>query len=343
MTHSPRPGALRTASLIATASLLLAGTALLLGGCRESLGAPGVGTSAQTTDALALLPADAQMMGMMNLRAASESGALAAVTGQAGLGMVSGDGSADFDAFVRMTGFDPDADLDRVYVAGTEGPGDGPGRMAFVAYGRFDRDRIEQYLAERPEADLTVAQVDGVPVYTMADDGGRRGGFALVNDQMVIAGDEATLTAMLGRLGTQRAAADADLQALLDRVAYPDGAWFVARGLADRTAGIPDSAPPSAQAMRAAEGMVLSMDFRTDGVPVTAFIRAQAGADTDDLADVVRGGLSATKVGLKDQPAVFDVVDQVAVEAERDGVQIEGFLTPAFLTSVHHEASAEAR
>ena len=332
MTPLPRPGAAHTASL------LIAGVALLAGGCGDSLSAPGIGSSAQTTDALALLPSDAQMVGMMNLMAARESDALAAVTGDAGLGVVSGQGSDDFDEFVRMTGFDPNEDLDRVYVAGTEAPDGRQGRMAFVAYGRFDRDRIEQYLAGRPETDLDVAQVDGVPVYTMTDDDGRRGGFALVNEQMVIAGDEATLTAMLRRLGTKGTSAGADLQSLLDRVAYPDGAWFVARGLADKTAEIPDDAPPSALAMRAADGMVVSMDFRAGGVPVTAFVLAQDGTDTDDMADVVRGGLSAAKIGLKDRPAVFDVVDRVEVDANRDGVQVEGFLTPDFLSSVHRDA-----
>ncbi len=334
----PRSGPVRTVLLIAVASLLVAGVGMLLAGCSDSMGAPGVGSSAQTTDALALLPPDAQMVGMMNLQAARESDALDAVTGGAGLGMVSGEGSEDFDEFVRMTGFDPAEDLDRVYVAGTDGPGTSS-RMAFVAYGRFDRDRIEQYLAAQPDVELDVTQVDGLPVYTMTEEDGTRGGFALVNDQMVIAGDEATLTAMLGRLGTQGTTPGADLQALLDRVAHPDGAWFVARGLADKAGEIPDDAPPSALAMRAAEGMVVSMDFQPDGVPVTAFVLARDGTDTDDMADVVRGGFSAAKLGLKDQPAAFDVIDRVEVDSQRDGVRIEGFLTPDFLASVHQEAA----
>ncbi len=338
MTHLPRSGAARTASLVVAASILLAGIGLLVSGCSESMGAPGVGSSVQTTDALALLPSDADVVGMMNLRAARESNALDAVTGGSGLGMVSGQGSADFDEFVRMTGFDPNEDLDRVYVAGTDAPG-GQGRMAFVAYGRFDRDRIEQYLASQPDAEFDVTQAEGVPVYMMAEEQGERAGFALVNDQMVIAGTESTLMGMLSRLGTQGTALDADLQALLDRVVHPDGAWFVARGLADKTTEIPDDAPPSALAMRSAQGMVVSMDFQSGGVPVTAFVLTQDGTDTDDMADVVRGGFSAAKVGLKDRPAAFDVVDRVEVTSKRDGVQIDGFLTPDFLATVHDEAT----
>lgn len=347
MTHLPRSGALRTAALLLVASLVVAGAGLLLSGCSDSVGAPGVGASAQTTDALALLPPDAQMVGMMNLAAARQSDALGAVTGDAGLGMMSGNGSADFDEFVRLTGFDPAEDLDRVYVAGSDGASGATQRMAFVAYGRFDRDRIEQYIAGQGEGEFEVSQVDGVPVYTAYEEEGPRPAFALVNDQMVIAGDEATVLDMLGRVGTRGATASAELQSLLDRVAYPDGAWFVTRGLGTMIAGAPSGdAPaaddPAALAMRTAEGMVVSMDFRSDGVPVSAFVLTQSGANTGDVADVVRGGISAAKVGLKDEPAAFDVADRVEVDAESDGIQITGFLTPDFLADVHREATVHS-
>ncbi|MEM7788382.1 MAG: hypothetical protein AAF594_11710, partial [Bacteroidota bacterium] len=205
--------------------LALLALAPLAAGCSDSLGAPGVGSSAQTTDALALLPADAEMAGMMNLASARASGAIDDMLGGSGLEMVTTDGAEDFEAFVRMTGFDPNEDLDRVFLAASETEG----RAAFVAYGRFDRERIERYLADQDEAEFEATEIEGLPVYLLDDDG-ERAGFALVNAEMVLAGDEATLTDMIGRLGTQRAPS-ADLQALLDRVEYPDGAWFVARNL----------------------------------------------------------------------------------------------------------------
>ena len=322
-------------------SALLVALLVPLAACSDSLGAPGVGSSAQTTDALGILPADAQVVGMMDLEAARESDALLAVTGESGLGMVSRSGGDDFDEFVRMTGFDPAEDLDRVYLAGADVDGRSRNPMAFVAYGRFDRDRIEQYLANQDEAEFETSQVDGVPVYITADEDGQRGGFALVNDQMTIAGDEATLRAMLGRVGGAGVSPEPALQALFDRVAH-QGAWFVARGLDAVTAEVPNDAPPAALAMRAAEAIVVSMDFQSDGVPVTAFVKAQDGTDTDDLADVLRGGLSAAKIGLKDNPALFDVVDRAEVDARADGVSVSGFLTTEFLATMRQGAEARA-
>lgn len=299
-------------------------------GCDDSLTAPGVGASAQTTDALALLPADATVYGMTNLAAARESDALDTALGGTGLGMVSGRGSADFDAFVRMTGFDPSQDLDRIYVAGRADASGQAQRMAIVAYGRFDRDRIEQYLAGQGEAEFEVSEADGIPLYLAAEENGPRVGFALASGQMVLGGDEATLRGMVSRLGTSAAAPDAELQALFDRVTYPDGAWFVARGLGDAGLSMSGDAPLPAQA---ADGLVVSMAFRSDGVPVRGFLATKPEASTEDVADVIRGGIAAARAGMKDEPATLDVLDAVKVKAEDGGVQVDGFLTPAFLAA----------
>ncbi|MDT7857551.1 hypothetical protein RQM47_12940 [Rubrivirga sp. S365] len=318
-----------TRTLRALAALALLPALGLVSGCTDTAVAPGVGATAQTTDALTLLPASADMVGMMDFQAARGSAALDAMTGGAGLGFMSGGGAQDFDTFVRQTGFDPDTDLDRVYVAASEG---GP-RAAFVAYGRFDRDRIEQYVASQPDLDLTATDVEGLPVYLAQSDDGGRGGFALVNDQMILGGDEATLGQMIRRLGTDGQAPSAELQALLDRVQHPDGAWFVARGL-DRLGGdLPSDAPPAALAARAADGVVLSMTFGDDGVPVRAFVVTRAGTDTGDVADALRGGIAAAKMGVKDEPAALDVLDRATVEPRDGGVEVDAFLTTAFLNA----------
>lgn len=323
------PRSARLALLLVLGALLAAGSAVLLTGCGDSFAAPGIGASAQTTDALSVLPADADVYGMTDLAAARESAALEAALGETGLGMVSARGDEDFDAFVRMTGFDPAEDLDRVYVAASERTGK---RAAFVAYGRFDRERIERFVADQDDVRFEAVEVEGLPVYLATSDDGERGGFALVNGEMVLAGDEATLMGMIGRLGTSGQTPDAELQALFDRVAFPDGAWFVARGF-EGEFQMPEDAPPSALAARAADGFVVSMGFGADGIPVRAFLSTRPEASTEDVADVVRGGISAARIGLKDEPSALDVLDGVEVEAEDAGVAVEGFLTPEFLAA----------
>ncbi len=314
-----------TVGLVAIAAISLA-----VSGCSDSLAAPGIGASSQTMDALGVLPTDADVYGMTNIAAARESDALEAALGDTGLGMINGRGSADLDEFIRLTGFDPSTDLDRIYVAAKDGMKE---QGAFVAYGRFDRDRIEQFIATQEETEFESTSIDGLPVYLVTDEeDGTRGGFALASNEMILAGDEATLRDMLSRLGGARSNTPAELQALFDRVAFPDGAWFVAR--LDRVGmDLSGNDNPSALAARAADGFVVSMAFETNGVPVRAFLSTKPEANTDDVADVVRGGLSAARVGLKDQPALLDVLDKVDVEGETGGVRIEGFLTQDFLST----------
>ena len=310
--------------------LFAAALLLVTAGCQDSVIAPGIGSSVQTTEALAMLPANADVVGMMDLAAARQSDALSAATGGAGLAMVSPGGSAAFDAFVRQTGFDPGRDLDRVYLAV---PASGSAGTAFVGYGRFSRERIERYLATQTERPLTATDVDGVPVYLSTDEAGTTSGFALPNDQMVLAGDEATLRQMLGRMGATGSSMAPELQALLDRVAYPDGAWFVARNLQNgRGQSGSAGSDPTGLAAQMTEGVAVSMDFGRDGVPVRAFVQT---ATPDDLADVLRGGVSAARVGASDEPAYLKTLDGVTVSSVTGGVDVEAFLPTAFIAEMH--------
>ena len=311
--------------------------ATLLAGCQDNAVAPGVGASLQTTEALALLPSGADVVGMMDLAAARQSDALQAVTGGAGLEMLSPGGSAEFDAFVRQTGFDPGRDMDRVYLAApaTGGP---EGTAAFVGYGRFDRTRVERYLAAQApaaEAPLAATDVDGVPAYFATDETGRRMGFALPSDRMVLAGDEATVRQMLARMGRSGGALAPDLQALMDRVAYPDGAWFVARRLANQAAPADN---PAGMAARLARGVAVSMDFGRDGVPLRAFVQTP---QPSDLADVLRGGVSAARAGSADEPLFVKAMDDVEVTTVDGGVEVQAFLPTALLAEMHAQSEAE--
>lgn len=321
--------------LVPAVAAILLPVALILSisGCESGLDAPGVTATAQSTEALSLLPADAQMIGMMNLRAARESDAIQTATGGAGLGMMSPNGSSEFDDFVRRTGFNPGEDLDRVYIAASEGHQ----RAAFVGYGRFDRDRIARFIADQDDAEIEQTEIDGLPVYFATEDDGPRAGVALVNDEMILAGDEASVRAMLARLGGAASSPSANVQSLLDRVQYPDGAWFIARDLDMYDARSDDGHSgddPMGAAATMAGDMVVSMDFRRDGVAFDAFVSPRAGASANELARVVKGGVAAARMGMKDEPGAVDVLDRVDVSEGNGGVDVEAFLPSSFLASM---------
>ncbi|HEX8299935.1 MAG TPA: hypothetical protein VF594_12305, partial [Rubricoccaceae bacterium] len=191
------------------------------------------------------------------------------------------------------------------------------------------RERIERFLATQTEREVTTTDVDGVALYLTTEEG-RTSGVAFPNDRMVLAGDEATVRQMLARLGTSGATPSAELQALLDRVAFPDGAWFVARHL--DAAGAPQGDHPAALAARLSQGVAVSMDFGRDGVPVRAFVQSTEPAD---LADVLRGGVSAARVGAADEPAFLSALDGVEVDEATGGVTVDAFLPTALLAEMH--------
>ena len=157
-----RPGAIVAISVGVLTALTVVFTS---SGCQEALTAPGVGNAVQTREALEILPSDAGMVGMMNLAAARESNALDAATGGAGLGMMSSKGSADFDRFVQMTGFDPAKDLDRVYVAMPAGDAEHHIRLHSRVHEHPEDRRIyrEQDRHRQHRGDLQILQLYGDP------------------------------------------------------------------------------------------------------------------------------------------------------------------------------------
>ncbi|MEL6616144.1 MAG: hypothetical protein AAFQ43_10420, partial [Bacteroidota bacterium] len=168
-------------------ALLLVGFTLT--GCEDAVSAAGGPVSLQTTEALDILPDGAQMVGMVDFASARQSNALSQVM-EGEMSPFGADGAGEMDRFIRLTGFDPAEDIDRVYVAGSPEAE----AAALVVYARFDRDRIERAIEQEvPEDEITRTEIEGVPAWIAVEDEGSAFAFALPNDQMMIAGDEATV------------------------------------------------------------------------------------------------------------------------------------------------------
>ena len=307
-------------------------TALALAGCESALDAPTADLSLQTRNALEILPPDADAAGMLDLRAVRQS-ALGRAGGPFTVEGMSGEGAARLDEFVRLTGFDPDEDLRRVYVAVTdEGRSAAP---AFVAYGDFDRARLDAYLQDRApaEADLERTTIAGLPVFLGTGDDGQRFGLALVNDELALMGEESALRAMIGRVESGGGLdTDAAMMRLIERAAYADGAWFAARGL-DRHSGGDHMGDLTNAGGQLGEGVV-SFGFESDGVAMQAIGYPRNGASVDDVADLIRGGVAAMKIEARDEPAAFEALDDVEVRTSGDAVTVRAFMPAALIDTM---------
>jgi hypothetical protein len=335
--HLPRRSVL--AALPVSLALLLAG--LLFAGCESAVTEAGGPVSLQTSEALDLLPGGAQMVGMVDFAAARNSNALEQVMGGE-LSPFGADGSNEMDRFIRLTGFDPATDLDRVYVAGspeTEA-------AALVAYARFDRDRIERAIEqEAPEGEMARTEIEGVPAWIAQEAEGPAFAFALPNDRMMVAGDEPTVRAMLARLasGGQGLTADADLMALVERARHKEGAWFVVRGMGQALPTPPASGgDPMDRLGGQAEDVVVSVGFGDDGVGVDAYIAPRPGAAASDVADVARAAVSAMRMQAKAEPVVLDMLDEVEVGEEGAGVRVTAFVPQAVLAEMKAESMRDS-
>ena len=326
MNH-PHRSTLRTrlAALPVVAALLIAGFGLAA--CQDGVAEVGGPASLKTTQALDILPANAQMVAMLDMKAARESGSLGELM-QGDMSPFGKDGSGEMDRLIRLTGFDPETDVDRIYLSAD--PDNQSGAM--VIYARFDRERMERAIAEEAPEEMTRTEIEGVPAWIAQEQEGEAFVFALPNNEMMVAGTEDAVRAMLNRLssGTKGLSADSDLMALVEKARYTENAWAVVR---DMTAGgTTAGADPMGQFGALTQSMVLSMNFAGNGMDVDAFVVPRAGAATSDVADVARGAVSAMRLQAKDTPELMSALDNVSVEEEGAGVRVSGFMPKALMT-----------
>ncbi len=299
--------------------LLLLPLALGLAACESAVEAPAELTL-QTRSALEVLPADVQMVGMVDMEAVQSSAAYTLFTeGDSPMSGLDPESAARFDDFVRATGFDPEEDVRRVYFAAAR-EGAPP---ALVIYADYDRTRLDAYVSEEAEGELRRTTYADVPVYYEDDD---EMAFALVNDDMIVASDRAGVEAMLDRLAGNGTglAADADAMALIRRATYPDGMWAFIRNVEAASAERTDS--PFGEAGRMVRDAVISVGFERDGLTVSAVGLTAPDADRKAVADLVRGGVAAMKISAASEPAVLDALDDVRVRETADGVTVRGFV-----------------
>ncbi|OZC03637.1 hypothetical protein [Rubricoccus marinus] len=322
------------AALPVSLALLIAGA--FLAGCQDSVSAAGGPVSLQTTEALDVLPANAAMVGMIDFESARANGALDSMM-EGEMSPFGANGSSEMDEFIRLTGFDPATDIERVYVAGSPEAETG----ALVVYARFDRERIERAIeSEAPdEAELTRTEIEGVPAWIAVEEEGEAFAFALPNDRMMMAGTESAVREMLARhaSGQKGLSSDASMIALVEKARYPDGAWFVVRGIDAPEAPAASASGDGAmgQLGSLAENLVMSIGFQSNGMDVDAYIVPRAGAAASDVADVTRAAVSAMRMQAKAEPAMMDVLDAVKVDEEGAAVRVSGFMPQSLMATAH--------
>jgi hypothetical protein len=314
---------------------LLIVPALFLAACQADIESPEP-LSLQADGALAVLPADAAAVAMVDVRAMQGNEFTNVFApGRFSPGAMTGEASARVLSFLEATGFDPETDLGQVYAA-TPSIEDGPGTETTVLlYGDFDRERIGDYIDTEMTAELRRGDYQGVPTYEAVEEG-IEAFLALPSDELVVAaGTRAALEAALDRLaggGSAALSSNTTLMPLVQQAANGSDAWIA-------LAEIPgvDDAEGSGQMFdfaRAVRSFSAGMDAQDGGVEGRAFLVPATGVATSDLESLARGAIAGMRVdpGLPDEGQ--RILDGIRIDEKNGGVSIVGFVDNATMRTV---------
>ncbi len=301
----------------------------LLAACTNGVEeSPSLSMTAETRGALAVLPAEAQVVGMADYQALRENplfdpagGALAGGNAEA---------SARLRQMIEATGFEPAKDLRQVYVALTE---DGP---QIAAYATLQPDRMTTFLDQQPGLQHT--QHGGRRIYHAAapSEAGRKGGeswFAVASENLIVAStSQEGVQRMLDRVSTGAGALseNAPLMQLVEQAA---GDAWMAGFVTDAMKGeAPAKDRQAAVLARSVRSFVTSLSATPTGFEGRAAFEAAPGVDPADLEDLVRGAVAA----MKAEPSAerLEMLDAVQVARKGDQVTVRMEATNAQLSAL---------
>lgn len=286
---------------------------------------------------MALFPADARVAGMIDLQDLQTDGGIA-FSSERGLTFRFMDSDVTFnplsneqqdrlEAFIDATGFEPGADLHAVYVAS-----DSLHNRTILLAADIDRDRLFDHLeAEFGDHVATTTHQD-VPIVTIQQSGDHEGfQLALLDDGWIALGsDAAALQTVIDRSQEARStSADYALSELTHQIAGRGGAWIIARDLPLQNMAQMTDERRMRLAAQSVRDAATALNFEDDGVAGTALLTTDQ--DADDLADVLRGLVSAVKMREDLSEEQRRLLDRVAITTQGDYVMVDFTIDQATL------------
>ncbi len=324
----------RRSSLALLLALLLF-VPIIGSGCESGIDQPAE-TPPETRAATALLPADARMATMVDMQHLQKHGPERARRMlEAPFANGASAEVARLQDFLEASGLNPDRDVERIYMAVSKAD-----RTPWsVAYGSFDRARIEEALRSTFGDDLQPSTYRDVTIFVASEtQDDHRFALAVPNaDMMLVAGAPDALRAMIDRLrdGTDPAPAGD----LVRKASQGQSFWFVTKDvgrLGDDSGTRDDEVPSDVRRL----GQVLKdvaghFSFAADGsLDGQLILVPQPSAQAADVADVARGAISALRQRTDAPDAFREAAQQADVQTVDDEVHISMTLPAALVDSM---------
>jgi hypothetical protein len=289
--------------------------------------------SDDTLSALSVFPADVQSVSMVDLQRLKEDAGIS-FFGERGIQLtlldsdfvfdpLSQEQRADLNAFIEASGFNPDTDLQSVYVAASP-MGETAAMKAplLVLNAQFERDRLAASLADATDLVTPVDTESDIPVFAFADAersanearaDDRR--MALLNDRRIAIGNPADIDALLDRMqsGTGGFDASAGDRELIGYASANNAAWSVLLTMPEQMGNIGEMIDGDASTWHERMARVATVTQQAGmGVSLTsedvqARLTLVAGENASDVRSVLRGLASGAQAydDLSEQQRTF--------------------------------------
>jgi hypothetical protein len=322
--------------------------------------------ASRVDDALALVPADAASVGMINLADLRTSPLSARLFSETDHMAVNGDAAR----FLEETRLRPKEDVDLMVVAGTPGRNGQDSSGLVIFEGRFETEKIAAALASRGAIKKTSPHGDS---YQLVDrdgtgSGRKSGSIALISNHLIVAGDDASVAAALVQRdsGGTLFRSGAGLGRHLSRIEPGATVWALVdvkkcpfgekrKGLhmkgdikvdgEDHHVDVQEGGSGShADVLRSAFSSVslvaLQATAKGDALKLSAVGLSDNQETRELIDDSLRGILAAWRLAVQDKsPDMVSVLRKFKVSHDREGVSVSGTLSGAAVRALaekHH-------
>lgn len=274
-------------------------------------------------DLVAMLPSAATTIGFVDFAAIRETPAYEFLKRDAGIGNPDA-----FERIIEETGIDPRTDLHRIAFVSSDGFGTWDDKGAFLVLATFERERIEQALANVPVDEYsgrTLYQVgamdrsgeeadeeEGAGDDSISVDLELDGWMIILSDTVLAFGSSDSVRAIIDVAdGAPSARDNSTLMALLEDVNTNAQVWLISaqEGMfSDITPG--EGSPIGQIGYDRINAVMLAIDL-SDGLSLRMRGRTPAEEDAKNLGDALNGMVALGKMMLQSSsPGVFEILDR---------------------------------
>ena len=295
--------------------------------------------AAAAGDALALVPADAVAVGVIQLADLRANPLSSRLFSDLDRSTVDGDAAR----FLEETKLNPKEDVDRVVVAGSPRATGAGGSGLVMFEGRFEPERLAAALVLRGARRQTTPDGDYfvLPAKDGSGDRGEPGAVAVPAKNLVIAGPEASVRKALSdrKSGGTGFASGAGLGKQAGRIGKGAAVWAIVETarLPERTAkkATSDAAAGLMASMQAVTLLVFQATPKGDAMAFSATGFSPVAETRDNLEDALRGILAIWRLSVQEKsPELVPVLRTFKVEKGSEGVTVSGTLPAAVLKAM---------